>query len=55
MGVPAAWAEESPARDAFEWAQSSGLLESFDLDGEPRLRLSTRGRLLSNEVFVRLV
>ena len=55
LGVPATWAEESPARDALEWAQSSGLLESFDLDGEPRLRLSTRGRLLSNEIFVRLV
>jgi oxygen-independent coproporphyrinogen-3 oxidase len=55
LGVPATRAEESPAQDALEWARSSGLLESFDLDGEPRLRLSTRGRLLSNEIFVRLV
>jgi hypothetical protein len=26
-----------------------------DIDGEPRLRLTLRGRLLSNELFSRLV
>lgn len=40
---------------AFEWAVSVGMLEAVQLDGEPRLRLTTRGRLLSNELFARLV
>lgn len=40
---------------AFEWALSEGILETIVLDGEPRLRLTTRGRLLSNELFARLV
>jgi oxygen-independent coproporphyrinogen-3 oxidase len=58
-GVPATSARQpaaSPASAAaFEWARSSGLLESVDLGGEPRLRLTVRGRLLSNELFERLV
>jgi oxygen-independent coproporphyrinogen-3 oxidase len=54
-GVPAAWAEERPLADVRDWAESSGLLEGFDLAGEPRLRLTLRGRLLSNELFSRLV
>ena len=40
---------------AFEWAASAGMLEAVQLDGERRLRLTTRGRLLSNELFARLV
>ena len=37
-----------------DWALDAGLLEPFDAGG-PRLRLTTRGRLLSNELFARLV
>jgi oxygen-independent coproporphyrinogen-3 oxidase len=40
---------------AFAWAEASGLIERFDRDGRTRLRLTTRGRLLSNELFRRLV
>ena len=45
----------SSVNAAFEWALSEGILETIVLDGEPRLRLTTRGRLLSNELFARLV
>jgi hypothetical protein len=38
-----------------DWAESAGLLETVDVDGEARLRLTVRGRLLSNELFSRLV
>ena len=54
-GVPATWAEVGPASGVFSWARSLGLVEPIDLDGEPRLRLTTRGRLLSNELFERLL
>ncbi len=54
-GTPVAWAEERPLADVRDWAESAGLLERFDLAGEPRLRLTLRGRLLSNELFSRLV
>jgi len=54
-GVPVAWAVEGPLADARGWAESAGLLEAVDIDGEPRLRLTLRGRLLSNELFGRLV
>jgi oxygen-independent coproporphyrinogen-3 oxidase len=55
-GVPAAWAAaQGSIADAFEWAMSSGLLEPFELEGEARFRLTVRGRLLSNELFLRLV
>ena len=37
------------------WAESAGLVESVVLDGELRVRLTTRGRLLSNELFARLL
>jgi oxygen-independent coproporphyrinogen III oxidase len=37
------------------WAESAGLVESVTLDGERRVRLTTRGRLLSNELFARLL
>ncbi len=43
------------AAEVLEWATSVGLLEAVEIDGEARLRLTTRGRLLSNEVFARLV
>jgi oxygen-independent coproporphyrinogen-3 oxidase len=39
-----------------DWALGAGLLERFEGDGaEPRIRLTTDGRLLSNELFARLV
>ncbi len=55
IGVPAAWADRSPLAEAREWAESAGLLESIEVGGEARLRLTLRGRLLSNELFARLV
>lgn len=54
-GVPASWADEPSASDAFAWGRSSGLLEAVELDGEARLRLTLRGRLLGNELFERLL
>jgi oxygen-independent coproporphyrinogen-3 oxidase len=54
-GVPAAVAAEPAFTEAFDWAGSAGLLEPVELDGEARLRLTLRGRLLSNELFARLV
>ena len=54
-GVPEGWGEMPPLDEVRSWAESSGLLERAVLDGEPRLRLTQRGRLLSNELFRRLV
>lgn len=54
-GVPASWSEEPAFSDAFAWARSSGLVEAVELDGLARLRLTLRGRLLSNELFQRLL
>jgi oxygen-independent coproporphyrinogen-3 oxidase len=54
-GIPAAWGEEPPLASVRAWAGESGLLEAFELDGGARLRLTLRGRLLSNELFSRLV
>ncbi len=47
-------AESGPLRPHLAWALEMGLLEGFDDSGE-RVRLTTRGRLLSNELFSRLV
>ncbi len=54
-GVGAVWAAESAASEAFIWARQAGLVEDFDLEGEARVRLTLRGRLLSNELFQRLL
>jgi oxygen-independent coproporphyrinogen-3 oxidase len=54
-GVPEAAAAQPPFSSVVAWAQSAGLLEYVDSGGEPRLRLTTSGRLLSNELFARLV
>jgi oxygen-independent coproporphyrinogen-3 oxidase len=54
-GVPLAWAAEPPLAGSREWAEQAGLLERIRVDGEVRLRLTVRGRLLSNELFARLV
>jgi putative oxygen-independent coproporphyrinogen III oxidase len=48
-------AETSPFAAACSWAEGNGLLERFTLDGEARVRLTPRGRLMSNELFARLV
>jgi oxygen-independent coproporphyrinogen-3 oxidase len=51
-GVPLATAHEPPLVDAFGWALAAELLTVTDDD---RVVLTTRGRLLSNELFSRLV
>ena len=51
-GVPLASAHEPPLVDAFGWALAAELL---DVTVDDRVVLTTRGRLLSNELFSRLV
>jgi oxygen-independent coproporphyrinogen-3 oxidase len=51
-GVPLAAAHEPPLADAFGWALAAELLSVTD---DQRVVLTTRGRLLSNELFERLV
>ena len=51
-GVPLTMLLEAPFVDAFGWAVATGLLEET---GDARVRLTTRGRLLSNELFARLI
>ncbi len=50
-GVPLSAAHEPPLADLFGWALAAELLDVTDDD---RVILTTRGRLLSNEVFSRL-
>ena len=50
-GVPIASVSRPPLADAFGWALEAELLEVTD----DRILLTTRGRLLSNELFARLV
>jgi oxygen-independent coproporphyrinogen-3 oxidase len=54
-GVDAATAAAPPLAEVCDWAFSAGLLEAVQLEDEPRVRLTIRGRLLSNELFSRLV
>jgi oxygen-independent coproporphyrinogen-3 oxidase len=54
-GLPVASANEPPLEREFGWALAAELLEVVDGDGGERIRLTTRGRLLSNELFARLV
>ena len=51
-GVPLAEAHEAPLGDAFGWALAAELLTVTD---DNRVVLTTRGRLLSNELFARLI
>jgi len=51
-GVPLATAHEPPLADAFGWALAAELL---DVTPDERVVLTTRGRLLSNELFARLI
>jgi len=50
-GIPRSWADLPPLRSTAPWALEAGLLE---VAGD-RLHLTTRGRLLSNELFERLI
>jgi oxygen-independent coproporphyrinogen III oxidase len=50
-GVPLAARDEAPLATAFDWALDAGLLATTD----DRIVLTTRGRLLSNELFSRLI
>ena len=50
-GLPVAAADEPPFAALAGWATEAGLLERAG----DRLRLTTRGRLLSNELFARLL
>ena len=51
-GVPLASGHLPPLGDAFGWALAAELLEVTDDD---RIVLTTRGRLLSNELFARRI
>ncbi|HEX7949819.1 MAG TPA: radical SAM family heme chaperone HemW [Candidatus Limnocylindrales bacterium] len=51
-GVPIADAAGGPLGPHLAWAREAGLLASA---GEDRIALTTRGRLLSNELFAKLV
>jgi oxygen-independent coproporphyrinogen III oxidase len=51
-GVPLAAAHDPPLADAFGWALAAELLTVTD---DQRIVLTTRGRLLSNELFQRLI
>lgn len=51
-GLPLQDADEGPLADSFGWALAMELLE---VTGDGRMILTTRGRLLSNELFARLV
>jgi hypothetical protein len=50
--VPLSSANEPPLDDVFGWALAAELLE---VTKDDRIVLTTRGRLLSNELFSRLV
>jgi len=50
-GLALAARDEAPLAAAFEWALEAGLLATTD----DRIVLTTRGRLLSNELFSRLI
>ncbi len=51
-GVPVAASREPPLADVFGWALAAELL---NVTADERVVLTTRGRLLSNELFSRLV
>ena len=51
-GIARPTADEPPIRDALDWALATELVE---ITGDDRVVLTTRGRLLSNELFARLV
>jgi oxygen-independent coproporphyrinogen-3 oxidase len=52
LGIPATLARDEGYAEAFAWADTNGLLERA---ADERIVLTTRGRLLSNELFMRIV
>lgn len=50
-GLPLAASAQPPLAGVFAWARDAGLLQ---VTGDGRIVLTTRGRLLSNELFARL-
>ncbi len=50
--MPRSAANQPPLADTFGWALAAELLTVDEAD---RIVLTTRGRLLSNEIFARLV
>ena len=48
-------AEQGPLAPHLAWALDAGLLEAVDAPAGERVHLTTEGRLLSNELFARLV
>ena len=54
-GLRLADALPPPLGDQFGWALAAELVEVVGERGTERVRLTTRGRLLSNELFGRLV
>jgi len=48
-------AEAGPLGEHLDWALGTGILEPFEALGGRRVRLTIEGRLLSNELFSRLV
>jgi oxygen-independent coproporphyrinogen-3 oxidase len=51
-GVATAVLDDAAVSEAFAWARE---LELVTFDPDDRVRLTTRGRLLSNELFARLI
>jgi putative oxygen-independent coproporphyrinogen III oxidase len=54
-GLSLADARSGPLGPHLAWALDNALLEPFQAPDGPRVRLTTSGRLLSNELFARLV
>jgi putative oxygen-independent coproporphyrinogen III oxidase len=54
-GLDLGAARSGPLGPHLDWGLANGLLEAFGSPDGPRIRLSTTGRLLSNEVFSRVL
>jgi putative oxygen-independent coproporphyrinogen III oxidase len=54
-GIALPAAEAGPLAPHIGWARAAGLVEDVRIAGADRVRLTTDGRLLSNELFARLV
>ena len=54
-GVPLSGARSGPLAPHLDWALAAGLVREDEAPDGPRIRLTTAGRLLSNELFARLV
>jgi oxygen-independent coproporphyrinogen-3 oxidase len=55
VGVPSTEARSGPLAPHLDWALAAGLLRESEAADGSRVRLTTGGRLLSNELFARLV